>query len=147
MRGKGGKEPDGTTPFTATPGKEKTRYKTSILRKIAGNGAGDGGLSGASHTLQPKDVFAARILAPGRNPFEEIDSGALEALRIMLIVIRVEGSAIGIGQLGQVPFLVGKIQVLLESLERNERYAKTSKKRTSPLCQPHYPLVQPQSLL
>jgi hypothetical protein len=67
---------------------------------MAGDGTRDGGLAGASHTLQPKDDLVVRVLGPSRYLFEEIDSSTLKALRMMLIDKRVKSSAIGIWQLG-----------------------------------------------
>jgi hypothetical protein len=54
---------------------------------FAGDRAGDGELSGASHAVQPKDVPFIAPTSPCSYLFEDVDSCFGEAERVAMLVI------------------------------------------------------------
>jgi hypothetical protein len=58
---------------------------------FAGDRAGDGRLSSASHAVQPEDAPLVTPISPCCYLIEDVDSGAGQAERVMLLVVRVEG--------------------------------------------------------
>jgi hypothetical protein len=68
--------------------------------KSLGDRTSDSGLAGASHAVQPKDTFVARVVPPRHQLPQEIDSGIGEALRLVLTRAGVKGGISSIRKLG-----------------------------------------------
>jgi hypothetical protein len=79
------------TDISSAPGEEETRSQTVSVIVFAGDSAGDRGLSGASHAVQPEDTPFVMSISPCHYLLKDVDSGLGEAKRVMLLVIGIEG--------------------------------------------------------
>jgi hypothetical protein len=80
------------TKIAPASGKEETCSKESLIGKIAGDRASNGGFASAGNPTQPKDICTARLFAPFLDLLEEIDSGFGQALRLLLPKSGAKGS-------------------------------------------------------
>jgi hypothetical protein len=63
----------------------------SLFIVFASDCAGDGGFSGASHSIQPEDTSFVASVGPFNYLFQDVDAGVREAARVVPLVVSVEG--------------------------------------------------------
>jgi hypothetical protein len=79
------------TNVSTIPREEETCSQPPLLRVVVGNGTGNCGLPSARHTVQPEDALSAVPISPCHYLIENANACSLEANRIMLILVGVEG--------------------------------------------------------
>jgi hypothetical protein len=72
----------------------------------AGDGARNGGLAGASHTIEPEDGLCLRIISPFIYLVKEVDSRVGVASCAVFLGVGVEGGSIGGWEFGKDKFLI-----------------------------------------
>jgi hypothetical protein len=87
----GGKEYASVTSILHASREEKTCSKTFPIVVFLSDSAGDCGLSGAGHAVQPEDALFVTPISPCPNLVENVDSSILEAQRVMLLIGSVKG--------------------------------------------------------
>ena len=107
LGGKCGEEPGGLATVAVAPLEEEAGGKVSVVEEGSGDGTGDGGLSGASHALEPEDGLGMRILGPFVYLGEQFKAGLGMALIAVSLGVGVECGAIGDWQLVEGAFLIG----------------------------------------
>ena len=91
LNSNGGKEHASVTSILHASREEKTCSKALPVIVFLGDSAGDSGLSGAGHAVQPEDAPFVTPISPCLYLVEDVDSGVGEAERVVLVVVRVEG--------------------------------------------------------
>jgi hypothetical protein len=79
LNSNGGKEHASVTSILHASREEKTCSKTFPVIVFLGDSAGDSGLSGAGHAVQPEDAPFVTPISPSPNLVENVDSSILEA--------------------------------------------------------------------
>jgi hypothetical protein len=62
-----------------------------FIMVFAGNHAGDGGLSSTGYAAKPEDAPFITLINPCHYLLEDADLGVGEAIRVVPLIVRVEG--------------------------------------------------------
>jgi len=110
LAGDGGEELGYLAAVAVTSLEEEAGAEAALVGEAAGHGAGDGGLSGAGHAVEPEDGMCLRLIRGLVDPFgnltEEIDSGVGVAGRGGTLGVGVESSSVGGGQFVEIQSVV-----------------------------------------
>ena len=79
------------TNISTIPREKETCSQPFLLRVVMGNGTGNCGLPSARHTVQPEDALSVVPISPCHYLIENADTCSLEANRVMLVLVGIEG--------------------------------------------------------
>jgi hypothetical protein len=101
LRSNGWEQQSCVAPASLASLEEEASTKNSFVGKRFRDCACYGGLPGSCHAVQPEDAFALWVVCPCRYLPLEVNSGAGETSRIVLVRMRVEGCILRDRKLGK----------------------------------------------